>query len=700
MSKAVKILSGIVVVLIGVAVAGVAVLRSLDFNQYRGLIAGQVKEFTGRDLVIAGDLKLEISLHPALAVEGVTFANAPWGSRPAMASLKRLAAEMQLLPLLSGTPVVDRLVLEGLDLLAETDAKGRGNWVFDAAKPPTGDKKGAEGEAEGAAVMPVVRKVHVKDVRVTYNDGMTGATVKVALDSLELSADNADSPLRVSMNGAFNGAAYRISGQTGSLASLAGGGRQFPVSLKAEAFGATLDVDGAIADPLNVRGISLNFTVEGKDIAPFAEAAGARLPALPPFRISGRLSDGGGGYVVDGLKLGVGGSDLSGRLAVTLGGARPGVNADLASDLLDLDKLLPKGGEQPAPASAAGKSDGRVFADDPLPLEGLKAADAEVRFKGRRIIVQGVDISDVAVTMSLVNGRLEVKPFNLTVSGGRIDGDLLLDAGRSVPPLALRIEARRFDYGALLEKLGRNDIVIGAADVDINVKGAGNSVRSLMAGLGGRTRIVTEGGRIKSGMFNILSADVISALPFIDSKGDKDIKCGVIDFLIASGQADAKTIVFETGGLSLIGKGGVNLADEKLDLNFNPRAKKVSIMKLAMLPFDVGGTIASPTVLPNVGGAAVGVVTGTVSTVTGIASGGIKALGSALTGGAPQADETDYCHLALTGKPLAVKESSAPAPQPQTQQQKSNVVEDVAKGVAEGAGGIIKGIGGFFGGGR
>src|SRR3989338_3751676 len=159
MSKAIKIFSGIVVVLVGVAVAGVAILRSMDFNQYRGLIAEKTKEFTGRDLVIAGDLKLEISLNPALAVEGVTFANAPCGSRPSMVSIRRLAAEVQLLPLLSDKLVVDRLVLEGLDLLAETDAKGHGNWVFGAAKPEEGGKKAAEAGAEGSGILPVVRKV-------------------------------------------------------------------------------------------------------------------------------------------------------------------------------------------------------------------------------------------------------------------------------------------------------------------------------------------------------------------------------------------------------------------------------------------------------------------------------------------------------------------------------------------------------------
>ena len=53
MSKWIKIAGGLGVVLIAVVVAGVAILGSMDFNQYKGLIAEQAKKATGRDLQIA-----------------------------------------------------------------------------------------------------------------------------------------------------------------------------------------------------------------------------------------------------------------------------------------------------------------------------------------------------------------------------------------------------------------------------------------------------------------------------------------------------------------------------------------------------------------------------------------------------------------------------------------------------------------------
>lgn len=52
------------VLFIGVLVAGIAILKSTDFNEYKDLIAEKAKEATGRDLVVTGDLNLEISLTP------------------------------------------------------------------------------------------------------------------------------------------------------------------------------------------------------------------------------------------------------------------------------------------------------------------------------------------------------------------------------------------------------------------------------------------------------------------------------------------------------------------------------------------------------------------------------------------------------------------------------------------------------------
>jgi len=58
------LLIGLVVLVVAVVVAGIAILKSQDFNQYKALIAEKVKEATGRDLTLAGDVDLGHFLEP------------------------------------------------------------------------------------------------------------------------------------------------------------------------------------------------------------------------------------------------------------------------------------------------------------------------------------------------------------------------------------------------------------------------------------------------------------------------------------------------------------------------------------------------------------------------------------------------------------------------------------------------------------
>ena len=204
MKRALKILSITGVLIVALLASAVAVLKSLDFSQYSGLVSEQVKAATGRELIISGDIDLDVSLNPALAVEGVSFANAPWGSRPQMVTIGRLEAQVELWPLLFGDVRVRRLVLIGLDALLETDAEGRGNWEFAAALDKPEVEKPAP-PTDGPVTLPVVNRVLVRDVKIAYVPGPGKRPLTVVLESLDAGAEGADAPLKLALKGAYDG---------------------------------------------------------------------------------------------------------------------------------------------------------------------------------------------------------------------------------------------------------------------------------------------------------------------------------------------------------------------------------------------------------------------------------------------------------------------------------------------------------------
>ncbi len=760
MKRLFKTISILGVLLIAVVVAAVAVLSSLDFNDYKGVIAEEVKKATGRDLKISGDLKLNISLTPSLYVDGVTFANAPWGSRPDMVTLKRLEAEVALLPLLSSKVDIKRVVLIGLELLAETDKQGKGNWQFGAAD----GKSAASAEtSSGGGNLPLVRKVRIKDLRVTYRDGRTGEQTRLTLPSLDLGADGIEAPLRIALQGDVNGEDFSAAGTIASIRQLTSGG-EMPLDLKAQALGADMTVRGAIADPKSMTGLAVTLSLKGAsisetlatatkiapqltsvkvpDLGPYdvsltvtgssakpsvsnlkvslgrpgetaltaagsvadvikaqgidlqvaaavqdpaglAKDLGAEVPPLPAVTASARVADKDGGYRLQDVDVKIGASDLKGAAALYLGGARPRITADLQSTQLDLDELLPKGDDKPAPPAA----DGRLFPADPLPLDGLKAADADIKLAAARLRVNKMDVIGLRLGVLLQGGRLTVKPLQATVADGVISGEITLGADQAVPPLGVNLNVAKLDYGKLAAAMGQKPVAEGTADVMLKITGAGTSVRQIMAGLDGKLRVVSEKGRIDSTLLNVASADILSALPLVDSKGDKDLRCAVVDFDVVKGIANAKALVLETGGLSVVGVGGINLRDETLNLVLEPRAKKTSLLSAAIVPVAIRGTLAKPTPKVNPADLVTGVASNVASGAAAIMTFGLSALAQSAFNRATNTDDTDYCAMALAGKQVAPSKGaakSAPAQQQPKEQPKSGVggaLQNLEKGL-------------------
>ena len=59
-------------------VALVQVVKSIDVNGYRELLAQAAGSVTGREAVIRGKLSLKMSLSPALVANDVVLSNASW----------------------------------------------------------------------------------------------------------------------------------------------------------------------------------------------------------------------------------------------------------------------------------------------------------------------------------------------------------------------------------------------------------------------------------------------------------------------------------------------------------------------------------------------------------------------------------------------------------------------------------------------
>ncbi|CCG08370.1 AsmA family protein [Pararhodospirillum photometricum] len=124
------LLAGLVLGLI-LLVGTILVLPSLiDWNQYRGRLADEVRNITGRTLTVHGDLSLRLFPQPALAAENVTLSNLPDARDPVMASMEALRVRLSLPALLHGRVEASAVEIIRPTLLLEQLPNGQRNWIL------------------------------------------------------------------------------------------------------------------------------------------------------------------------------------------------------------------------------------------------------------------------------------------------------------------------------------------------------------------------------------------------------------------------------------------------------------------------------------------------------------------------------------------------------------------------------------------
>ncbi len=691
MTKLIKIVGGILVLAVALVVSAIAVLKSKDFNEYRGLIAEQVKVATGRELTIAGDLKLQLSMEPSVVVEGVRLANAPWGSKPEMASVERFEAKVKLMPLFSGDIEVIRVVLIGVDALIEISKDGASNLDF-SSSPDQAPAAPADGES--ALPLPVIHAVEFRDIKLTYFDARSGETHSLALDRMAAASASLDSPINIDIKGTLNNQPIMAKGAVGAFQILLAGGEPWPVSVVLDGPGTTLKVEGGIENPMAAAGLDLRISLDVVDPVAAAALAGVAIPKLPGLKLSGLLRDTKNGYSLTGMEATAGASDFSGNVSVALGGAKPSLKADLTSRLIALDEWLVS---DAAPAEKPAPSGGRVFPADPLPLDGLMAVNANLTLKADRLTVENLVVSEIDVKLALKDGRLNVTPLKAALAGGRVAASFDLQSASKPPRLVLKVDSEGLNVGGLLKDMDVTDILSGAMAIKTSIQGSGASVRSLMAGLNGQFSVVGRNGELNSSALEGMSSGILDVLPWVGKADTNKINCIVSRFDIKGGMARSRALVLDTGGITVSGQGTLDLAEERIEMTIDTHAKSASLAKLA-IPINVGGTFATPTFTPNVGQALVGVVTGTVGTVSSIVQAPVSALGLLLgTDDKKAVDPSDPCVQALNalaGKKTApAKKTVAKTPPPPESKKDTGVVE----GIGNLGKGLTNSLGKLFG---
>ncbi len=622
------------------------ILLSYDYNSIKPRITQAVKNSTGRELTLGGDIHVKIGLTPTLVVHDVTFENAAWGSQPEMVKIRRAEIKVRLFPLLSRRLKIIRLVLVEPEILFETDAAGKSNLALE-----TSGRKLSQ---------TTFKKVQIENGHITYINHGWNKTYTATVDTITASASGSVyGPIRIKATGSFNDEHFEVEGAMGSLAAIEKPSAAWPVKLTVRAGFAVLALDGGIGNPKDMRDMKLNFSLKGNDLAGLSRLFG-EVPRLKgPFDISGRISDTGHkAYSFSNLKILQGESDLNGSVDLNLAGKLPMLKAQLAARKLDLRPHI-----QPGPDNSKTSADkGKVFPSTPLPLEALSKADADIRLQAAEVISHDLQLNSLDAGMVLKNGALDVTPLKAGLGEGSVDGRLSLKPQGKTALLTLTVKLSRVDIKPLGKVVKAVRGVEGKLDADIDIRTRGSTVAGLIGGSSGKALVLMGRGRVDNRYINQLDGGLGSSLfrllnPFEKEKPYTSINCFVGAFTIRNGLARAGTLVLNTQYMVVVGEGTINLRTERLNLFLKPVPKQsigaslINSLGIGELtkPLKLTGTLASPRLALDPTQAAI-IIGKTIGSVTLFGPAGIAA---ALIGSVP--DNETSCVAAVSAARKGVK---------------------------------------------
>jgi hypothetical protein len=419
---------------------------------------------------------------------------------------------------------------------------------------------------------------------------------EVRVDAARIGA-RAGEPVRAWVDGEIDQTPVSIEVASGTLADFAGDASRVPFALAARAAGTQLSLDGEVTLPLGSGG-QLNFAMSGKRLDSLSGLARAELPAWGPWSIAGPIRMTPTGYELPGLNVSVGRSRLGGSGRLDLSGPRPYLDLQVTAPSIQLDDFpLPERLTEPPEPSGDGsgllgvasRAAGRT--DKLLSAAFLRRLDATVDVKAKEVLSGDDRLADGAFRLQLERGHLSLDPVMVNLPGGALRLSLSYDLKETEVSFTGAAYVERFDYGIIARRLRRANDVRGLFSLNLEVAGTAPSLDTLMRNASGKLDFAVWPAELRSGVFNLWSVNLLLKLvPLIDREGKPEVNCVVGRFDLKHGILSDDKILIDTTRVRVRGTGRANLATEKVEFVFRPRAKGFALFRL-QTPLRVTGTL-------------------------------------------------------------------------------------------------------------
>ena len=580
----------------------------------REFLADTASDRLGRTVTI-GALDGTLGWDPSLTLSEVTVAGTERDNGQDFLNLRALKVRLDGSELLKLRVAFRSIQILEADLNLHRFADGSTNWEFAAAD---GTLEGPDPLPEERQEFPVVHALIISDSRVRVLDDLNTAIFDFHIDTAEGQADAEPRGLQLEGKGSIQDhpLTVRLTGE--SVLKLQDEDEPYHLTAAIAAGDTKLDADIELTSPLKSQDMVAGFSLEGPDLARLFPLTGISLPNTPPYQLKGTAALTDTLLQFTEFEGRIGDSDIAGDVDIDLATDRPAVSANLVSDRLDFDDLAAiigtapdtSAGETASPEQVeAGKkqnASGKVIPDTPIDLSRMRAMDARLEYRAKRVQEDSLPIDNLSMTLSLQEGVLEIQPVQFGIGSGTLEAAVTVNASQDRVATQADMKIVRLPLAKVLRTfagdLGDAEDAVGAVGGTIQLQAQGNSIREALANADGKLRIAMSEGRIGALLVELAGLDLAEALAVV-SVGDgasatTPIRCIIMDFDILDGLMDARSLALDTKDTLILGSGNIDLGEEALALKLepHPRDSSAAAVRSTIL---IDGTFRNPSVQPD-----------------------------------------------------------------------------------------------------
>lgn len=534
-------------VVIGAALVA-ALLILVDPNDYREDISRLVKENTGQELVIEGDIRLSFFPWLGLDLGRTRLENREgFGDQPFL-QIESAGVAVELLPLFRREVVMDVVRLDGLLVHLVVNEQGEANWELDL--PESGDEVVEEAprepeEAPGERASPPVRigklgGVELTRMQLIYEDRREPSRqelgpVNVYIGPLALDEDvpvDADWVATLDDDTRMEGGLSLKARIDEELSRILVNLDRLEVELFADdlpesgvraGFFAQVDID-LDADTAQVRdavlelaGLRVNtmadvtaltedprvsgrFEIPETNLRQVMERLEQELPemaddsALTRFSAEAGFAFAGERINLDELVLRLDDTTFNGSLSVQ-DFDRPMIGFNLEGDRLDADRYLPPPSEEePAPTTPPDAEESEPVE---IPVELIRDLRLDGSFRLAELVIMELLLEDIHFTVKADDGELRVHPVGADLYGGQYRGDIHVDARDEEAVISVDERITGVQARQIVEQLMGEDLLHGTGNVTINATARGRELDAVLRTLAGQAEFSFAEGAVQ-----------------------------------------------------------------------------------------------------------------------------------------------------------------------------------------------------------